>query len=147
MNLVNYINENTGMQRGDEIHNSFVRLLSWEEILERLGINPPYHAMGFEVSVSNGGRRKCDLMVLNHELSIIEAKVIRSLNPGTETTRKKQLNKQLLRDHNFFNKKTRDTKIRLIGAYKNHGDNFFNWYELPPSGLNVDSLEILQISC
>src|SRR4030043_39494 len=112
MNLVNYIIENRGVQRSDEIHDSFVRLLSSEEILKSLGINPPYHAMGFEVKASNGGRRGCDLIVLNHELSIIEAKVIRSLDHKKRTKRVRHIHNQLKADYSFFNRKKIGPHIR-----------------------------------
>jgi hypothetical protein len=147
MNLVDYITKNKGIQRGDKTHDSFVKFLSRKEVLESLGIHPPYHAIGFEVKVSKGGRRSCDLIVLNHELSIVEVKVIRSSTPKAETKRIKEMNNQLKGDYSYFNRKNIDTKIKLIGVYKNLDENYFNFYILPPSGLNVDHLEISQIPC
>lgn len=148
MNLVDYIIKNRGLQRGDEYHDSFVRFLSSEEILKNLGINPPYHVIEFEVKVSNNNSNKrCDLIILNHELSIIEAKVIRSSNQKTKTKRIKKNNKQLAYCYSFFKKKKINTRIRLIGAYKYVYENQFNFYDLPSSGLSLGSLEILQIPC
>jgi hypothetical protein len=147
MNLVDYINENTGIQRGDEIHDSFVRFLSEEEILKSLGITPPYHARGFEVKASNSGRKRGDLIIFNNELVIIEAKVIRSLDPKMEIRRIKDINNQLKKGYSYFNKKKIETPIKLIGAYKLINEQHFNFYILPPSGLKVDSLEISQVPC
>jgi len=104
MNLVDYIIKNRGLQKGDEYHDSFVRLLSSEKILKSLGINPPYNAIGFEVKAPDSSER-CDLMVLNHELTIIEAKVIRSSNCKTETRRIKEINRQLVFFYPFLKEK------------------------------------------
>jgi hypothetical protein len=147
MDLVNYIRENTGIQLGDDYHDSFVRFLSNEKILKLMGIDPPYQAIGFEVKAAKKARKKADLVVFNHELSIIEAKVIRSSNIHTESSRLRDINKQLISDYIYFNKKNLDVKIRLIGAYKHLNEENFNFYNLPSSGLNLNCLEILQIPC
>jgi hypothetical protein len=147
MNLRDYITENKGVQRGDEHHDSLVRFLSGEEILRSLGIDPPYHAIGFEVKVSDsaGGSRRCDLAVLNHELTIIEAKVIRSPNCKRKKTRIKEINSQLVHDYSFFIRKNVNTGIRLIGAYRLFDEKEINFYNLPPCGLSLDNLEISQV--
>ncbi|MDP3026256.1 MAG: hypothetical protein Q8N63_01000 [Nanoarchaeota archaeon] len=149
MNLVDYIVKNRGLQRGDEHHDSFIQFLSGEKILKFLGINPPYLTIGFEVKVSNSDEdsRKCDLAVFNHELTIIEAKVIRSQNCKTKKTRIEENNRQLCHDYSFFNKRKIDAGIRLIGAYKFINEEEINFYNLPPCGLSLDDLEILQVPC
>jgi len=145
MNLADYITENKGVQRGDEYHDSLIKFLSIEEILKRLGINPPYHAIGFEVKVSDsaGGSRRCDLAVLNHELTVIEGKVIRS--PNCKTKRIREINRQLAYDYSFFKRRKIDIGIRLIGAYRFIDEKEINFYNLPPCGLSIDDLEILQV--
>jgi hypothetical protein len=146
MNLVDYIVKNKGVQRGDEYHDSFIRYLSTETILKSLGINPPYNAIEFEVKAPNSSRR-CDLIVLNHELTIIEAKVIRSPNPKTESRRIKEINKQLVAYYPFFKRKRINAKIRLIGVYKRIDEDNLRFYDLPSCGASLDNLEILQIPC
>ncbi|MFA7707952.1 MAG: hypothetical protein WCX73_03310 [Candidatus Pacearchaeota archaeon] len=146
MNLKRHIINNTGQQLGDEYHDSFVRFLSNKDTLNLLGIKPPYRAIGLEVKTSDSGRRKSDLIVLNHELSIIEAKVIRSLNPDRESVRIKQMNNQLTSAYSFFKRKNINTQISLIGAYKKINETSFSFYYLPPSGLSIDCLEIFKRS-
>lgn len=146
MRLENYLTENSGPQGGDSHHDSFVRFLSTEEVLKSLGILPPYRIIALEVEISPPGKR-CDLAVLNHELTLIEAKVIRSKKPKTKISRINGINSQLSADYSYFKRGNFMEKIRLVGAYKMLDESHFYFYDLVLDKKDIFISETSQVPC
>lgn len=162
-NLMNYLTSNVVTAKQEKIHSEFVSTIC--NNLENIGINQPYdffkevRLRDFEKDkqedeepsnfrfINREVYRQSDIIVVNHELYIIEAKVIRTNNhKRKEGDKIRELRKQLTAGYSFF-KRNFGIHPNLIGAYETLNSNHFNYFYQNPDGCCPKESDILQISC
>ena len=167
MDLEGYLEANTTNIIQERIHSLFIEIIC--DNLDKIGIKPPYKIFK-EVRLKNFKKskpeedyepknprlinkefyRQSDLIILNSDLYIIEAKVIRTINhEKKESDKIREIRKQLSAAYAFFNGNFKDSPKFppvLIGAYQRLNSNNFYFYRQNPDGSAPNSLEISKVS-